>query len=359
LAKKDELIAQEGARYDLVMTAWFEQAEVDAFKSRNPSTKLLAGLSHTWIFDDARWLEFLLTIANGGDSHGPLQISEDMYLMLDENRDGKLDRRCSPPGWEEIYAMDPRHPGWRKLILAFYEAVAVQPQHDGVIIDMLDAFPFCEGGWSGAVQNPIDAATWVSAQEELLSLIRERLPADKWIFANAGRDFAVGSPFPHHLNGYLLENYLGSWGASLEEGLASAQRALATTHPPHIVVFAVDTDDTGQIDWRRFRVGFAASLLMDNTYFAFDYGSRDHGGVAGWWFPEYYEIVMGEPLGPYSHTDGLYRRDFEKGVVIVAKEREAHASFDAPHIDPVSGETGLEMTVPMGDARIFLRVDEP
>ena len=288
LAKKNELTTQEDARYDLVMTAWFEQAEANTIKSRNPSAKLLAGLAHTWILDDPEWLDFFLTVANRGNANGPLQITDDMYLMLDDNADRMLDRKCSPPGWEQIYAIDPRHPDWRELILTFYETVAEQPQHDGVIIDMVDAYPFCEGAWSGSITTPIDEFVWVTAQNEILGLIRESLPANKWMIVNAGHDFAEGSPFPQHSNGYLLENFLGIWGANLEEGLASAQRALETTEAPHIVIFAVDTDDKGEINWSRFRIGFAASLLMDNTYFAFDYGSRDHGGVRDWWFPEYY-----------------------------------------------------------------------
>jgi hypothetical protein len=179
------------------------------------------------------------------------------------------------------------------------------------------------------------------------------------MIANAGHDFPVGSPFPQHLNGYLLENFLGSWGASLEEGLASAQRALETTEAPHIVVFAVDTDDTGEINWPRFRVGLAASLLMDNTYFAFDYGSRDHGGVTNWWFSEYDEIAIGNPLGAYTFTGGVFRRDYEKGVVVVAAEKDAPVAFDTLYMDIVSRETGSQFVVPHGDARIFLQVDKP
>jgi hypothetical protein len=355
LAKKDELIAHESAAYDLVMTSWFEPAEADAIKSRHPSTKLLAGLAHTWILEDPAWLEFLLTVANGGDPDGPLQITDDMYLMLDDDGDGTPDRKCSAPGWEGLYAMDPRHPSWRQLILAFYETVARQPQHDGVIVDMVDAYPFCEGAWSGGVPTPMDAAAWESAQDELLGLIRQRVPEGKWMLANAGHDFPAGSPFPRHLNGYLLENFLGEWGADLEEGLASAQRALETTQAPHMVVFAVDTDDTGEIDWTRFRVGLAASLLMDNAYFAFDYGSRDHGSVEGWWFPQYYEIALGSPLGPYTSTEGAYRRDFAGGAVIIATGENARVQFDDPHTDILTGETGLDFTIPQNDARILLK----
>jgi hypothetical protein len=195
----------------------------------------------------------------------------------------------------------------------------------------------------------------VTAQSELLALIRTHVPAQKWVFANAGRDFPVASSFPPHLNGYLLENFLGSWGLDLEGGLASAQRAQETTRAPHAVVFAVDTDDTGVIDWRRFRIGLAASLLMDNTYFAFDYGSRDHGGVTEWWFPEYYGIALGEPLGSYTVEEGAYRRSFERGLVVIALERSVATLFSTIHTDIVTGESGTELHVPEGDARIFLR----
>ncbi len=358
LAKKDELIEHQNASYDLVMAGWFEPSEEKTISTRNPSTKILAGLSSTWILDDPQWQSLLLTVANKGELNGPLQITDDMFLILDENDDGILDRRCSPPGWENIFAMDPRHPGWRRLIQSFYETIAGQEQHDGVIVDMVDAYPFCEGAWSGGNTNPIDKAAWVTGQDELLGLIRERVPASKWMVANAGHGFDSASPFPKHLNGFVLENFLGSWGASLEEGLASAQLALDTTQAPHIVVFAVDTDDTGNINWARFRTGFVASLLMDHTYFAFDHGSRDHGGVTKWWFPEYYEIDLGNPLNEYIYSEGVYRRNFEKGVVVIATDKDVPVAFDHPHVDITTGQTGTAFIVPREDAGIFFRVAE-
>lgn len=240
------------------------------------------------------------------------------------------------------------------MILAFYDNTARQLQHDGVIVDAVDAHPFCEGAWSGGASTPLDAEAWVTAQDELLGLIRQRVPADKWVFANAGRDFPVGSPFPQHLNGYLLENFLGEWGLSLEAGLASAERALETTDPPHLVAFAADTDNTGTIQWPRFRTGLVASLLLDNTCFAFDYGPRDHGGVTDWWFSKYYTAALGEPLGPYTVNDGVYRRDFERGTVMAAPTSPTTVTFATPHRDIATGMVGTEFTIPAGDARVFV-----
>ena len=358
LAKKGELIEHESASFDLVMSGWFEPDEAVDILARRPSATLLAGLTLTWVASSEDWLDFLVTVANDGDLEGPLQITDDMYLMFDDDEDGVLDRRCSPPGWEdEIYAMDPRHEDWQELILSFYDVVGAQPQH-GVIVDMLDAYPFCEGAWSEGVPVPLDAEGWVDGQEQLLASVRAGLPGEKWIVANAGRDYPEGSPFPQYLNGYLLENALGTiFGLeTVGELMASALRALESTNAPHIVVYAVDTGDEGQIDWSRLRTGLVASLLTDNTYFAYDFGPRDHGGVTDWWFPQYYDVDLGEPIGPSQLEDGAYSRDFENGVVVAAGDVPAVVSLNAEHVDVATGATGTDFTVPELDARIYVKI---
>jgi hypothetical protein len=358
LAKKHELIEHDSAAYDLVMSGWFEPKESAEIRARHPSVKLLAGLSLNWISSDPDWQTFLVTVANNGDPHGPLQITEDMYLKIDEYSDGVVDSRCSFPGWDdpEIYAMDPRHFGWQELILSYYKITANQVQHDGVIIDMLDAYPFCDGAMSGGVSTPINASEWTFGQERLLSLVRDNVPEEKWIIANAGCGFSVDSPFPQYLNGYILENSLGKLcGLDLERMLAYGQNALETTKSPHIVVYAVDTDDTGVIDWERFRTGFAASLLLDNTYFAFDSGPRDHGGVIGYWFEEYYNIDLGEPNGPYYPIYRGYQRDFINGTIVIAGDASAALSLSSTHLDISTGEIRENFTVPKNDAGIFIK----
>ena len=360
LAKKGELIEHESAAFDLVMTAWFEPGEAADIRERHPSAKLLAGLSLNWVSSDPEWQTLLITVANGGDPSGSLQITEDMFLKIDENDDGILDNRCAFPGWDDpaIYAMDPRHPGWQELVLSYYAVIASQPQHDGVIIDMLDAYPFCDGSWSEGVPTPLDPSAWVSGQEQLLSMLRDSIPEEKWIIANAGCDFPEDSPFPQYVNGYLLENSLGAFcGLDMDKLLASGQRALESTKPPHIVVYAVDTDDTGEIDMSRFRTGLIASLLMDHTYFAYDFGPRDHGGVLDYWFPEYYTIALGKPTTPYYQENGAYRRDFEKGLIAAAVDAPITLSLGVSHIDTATGKSGTDFTIFQGDARIFLRED--
>ena len=81
--------------------------------------------------------------------------------------------------------------------------------------------------------------------------------------------------------------------------------------------------------------------------------------MTDWWFPEVYEIDLGDPLGPYGYAEGVYRRAFEKGLVVVAAERDAVVSLRDRHVDVVTGETGLDFAVPQGEARILLRIEEP
>lgn len=356
LAQKDELLAHDEAAYDIVFSAWFEPEEAEALRERNPNIKLIAGLTLSWISTEADWLPTLHTIANQGDASGPLRLTEDMYLMFDQDGNGELDTHCSPPGWEQILAVDPRHPGWRELILKYYEVLAAQPHHDGLVVDMLDAYPFCEGAWSVGIPVSLDTASWIDAQEELLALLRQQMPSGKWLMANAGRDFPPDSPFPAYLNGYLLENALGTqFGLGSAEGvLASAERAVINTRPPHIVVFAVDTDDTGIIDWPRFRTGLATSLLIDHAYFAFDFGPRSHGGVDGWWQEAYNAVQLGSPLAGYSYESGVYRRDFEQGVVVVADETEGVISLERPHFALFLGKVDTDFVIPAGDAEILM-----
>jgi hypothetical protein len=63
--------------------------------------------------------------------------------------------------------------------------------------------------------------------------------------------------------------------------------------------------------------GLASFLLIagDQSYYFFDEGGVDTGSYLAW-YPEY-EAAIGEPLSDYSFNDGVYRRDFTKGTVLV------------------------------------------
>ena len=355
LAKKDDLLAHPEACYHLVMSGWFTPEEAATIRSHCPDARLLAGLTHTWVLDDPGWRQLLVTVANEGNPDGPLQITDDMFLGFDDDEDGAIDRRCSLPGWPDIEAVDPRSTAWRELIVAFYDVVGTAAQHDGAIVDMVDEYPFCEGAWSGAVAAPLSAAAWIAGQDAILGAIRDAVPAEKWMIANAGHDFPTTSTLPRHFSGYLLENFLGAWGLpDLPAGLASAARVRPQLQPPAMVIFAADTDDTGTIDETVLRTGLVTSLLVDG-HFAFDLGAHDHGAVTGYWFPAYYQVDLGSPTGPYEVDDGLYLRQYQGGAVAAATAGDATVTFSSLHRDVTTDVVAASHVVPGGDARIFVR----
>lgn len=336
LAKKDEII-QSKEPYSLVMSGWFTPEEADQIKSQNPNSLFLAGLSTNWIWENEGWMEFLETVASHG-KEAPLEITESMYLKTPTGE------RCAF-GWasdewnhEEIYAMDPRNQEWKELIVSFYKNVLDQPQHDGIIVDMVVEKQY----WC---PEAISDEEWLFTTKEIMQEISEQNTQGKLVIFNAGLKYEDIDEYKDYLDGYVLENFLGEWGADYETGMEAA-------NSDYIVVYAVDTDDTGEKDLKRMRLGLTLSLLNDNTYFTYDFGPRDHGQA--WWFPEYNAELEG-PLGAYYSKDGAYWREFENGVVVSSPSTNISIIFEAAYVDTTTGEISKTFSIEEGDGRIFTK----
>jgi hypothetical protein len=336
LGKKDEIIAGKKP-YDLVMTAWFTPEEAALLKSQNPGIILLAGLSLNWVWDNPQWMSFLLNAASYGRVK-PFTIDEKMYL---HHPDGT---RCAF-GWaseewrqEEIYAMDPRNPEWVELITSFYKNALDQPQHDGIIVDMVT-----EKSWCPEV---ISDAEWVNDTVQIFRWIGKVNALHKPVIINAGRDFTEVDAYASFINGYLMENFMGAQVKStFDEGLGAA-------NGDFIVIYAADTDDTGVKDLNKMRLGLTLSMMGDNTYFTYDFGPRDHGQA--WWFPEY-DVKLGSPLGAYYREGDAYFREFEEGTVVASPYSLTKVSFPGEFTDVTTGEKSKEFSIEKGDGRIFTK----
>lgn len=334
LAKKEEIINSEKP-FDLVMTGWFTPEEANKIRSQNPNALLLAGLTVNWIYDGEEWMTLLTTVANYGRDNA-IEITEEMYL---HNVSGE---RCAF-GWAseewghaEIYAMDPRNEQWIELIVSFYETVLNQPQHDGIIVDMVTEWSPCSEAISGE--------EWVDATKAIMEKIKNLNGENKLVIFNSGRDISEIDAYKGYFDGYLMENSLGSWGVTFDEALEEAKSG-------YTIIYAVDTDDTGQIDFHRMRLGLTLSLLNDNTYFAYDLGPRDHGQA--WWFSEY-DVDLGEPLGEYYQKNNAYWREFEKGFVVSSPYADVNINFAREYMDVTTGITSKSFLIEQGDGRIFI-----
>jgi hypothetical protein len=335
LAKKDELIAS-GKSYDLVMAGWFAPEEAAQFRENNPDVLLLAGLTTTWVWDNEDWMSFLVTIANHGRDEA-IEITEEMYLHDSEGERCAFGWASEEWGHGEIYAMDPRNEDWASLVVNFYETVLAQPTHDGVIVDMVVERQY----WG---QDAITDEEWTDATKAIYRRISDLNIEDKLVIFNAGARLSDIDDYSDYFDGYLMENFMGS---QLKTTFSEGREAL---NGDKIVIYGVDTDDTGVVDMKKMRLGLTLSLLGDNTYFTYDFGPRDHGRA--WWYPEY-DVDLGEPLGEYYEIDGAYWREFERGFVVAAPEG-ASVSFDEEYTDVTSGESSESFTIEEGDGRIFI-----
>jgi hypothetical protein len=336
LAKKEEIISGKKP-YDLVMAGWFTPEEARQIRSTNPKAKLLAGLTTNWVWENEEWMTFLMIVANYGKEK-PIEITEEMYLHDSSGERCAFGWASEEWGHEEIYAMDPRNPEWVELITSFYKNVLEQPQHDGIIVDMVTEWSPCK--------DAISDEEWIEATKEILSKIKELNREDKLVIFNSGRSFSEIDEYAEFFDGYLMENFLGNqFGAGFDEGLKAADSS-------YIIIYAVDTDDTGKRDLKRMRLGLTLSLLNDNTYFTYDFGPRDHGQA--WWFKEY-NVDLGRPLGKYYKKDNAYWREFEKGVVVSSPYSDVDVNFDGEYIDITTGVKSKSFMIEGGDGRIFVK----
>lgn len=337
LAKKDKII-ESGKPYDLVMSGWFDEAEAKKIRANNPDALLLAGLTISWVYEGDDWKEFLSTVSNFGKKD-PVKYTEEMYLHK------KNGQRCAF-GWasdewdhDEIYAMDPRNFYWVEMITDFYKNVLDQPQHDGIIVDMVTEKSWCP--------DAISDEDWVDANIKILKEIQDYNKDDKLIIFNSGRDFSQINEYAEFMDGYVMENAFGKWGTDFDTALEAAA-------DDFIIVYAPDTEDTGEKEQyiERMRLGLTLSLLHDNAYTAFDIGPRDHGDA--WWFDEY-DVDLGEPLGEYYKKDNVYFRDFDNATVVCNPYQESKIDFDQEMTDVTTGVSAKSFSIPKSDGRIFVK----
>jgi hypothetical protein len=146
--------------------------------------------------------------------------------------------------------------------------------------------------------------------------LRELAPR-RLLIGNVDNDLA-NAQWRGRLDGGFLESLMGwewsletraGWGKMMERYRA----VLRNTRPPGIVGFNIQGSPT---DYRFFRYGYA-SCLLDDGYFSFTDKSREYSSVP--WFDEY-DHKLGNTLSQpptAAWSQGVWRRDFRNGVVLV------------------------------------------
>ncbi len=193
--------------------------------------------------------------------------------------------------------------------------------------------------------------------------LRELAP-DALLVGNADNDLA-NAQWRGQLDGAFLEAMMGErWSIEAWAGWDAMMKryraVLAHTRQPKIVGFNVQGSPA---DYRFFRYGYT-SCLLDDGFFSFTDRSRGYSSVP--WFDEY-DFKLGRALsGPpaAAWSQGVWRRDFENGVVLVNPTNVARTVAVEPGLrrlagkqDPAvnNGSAVIRMTLPPKDGIVLRR----
>ncbi len=141
---------------------------------------------------------------------------------------------------------------------------------------------------------------------------------DSYLIVENGSSHVAYQP---HINGMMYESFPTPWeGAGYWPNvMRSLLEKPALNKEPKIHIVNANSRDKNDLREMRFGLG---SALLAGAYYSFDFGETHHGQT--WWYEEY-DYNLGAPTsgayrvdGPFeNYEEGLWRRDFEKGVVFV------------------------------------------
>ncbi len=265
--------------------------------------------------------------------------------------------------------------GWADALPRFVkEDIMASGKWDGIFYDETSAtISWLNGGNVDVSGDGLkdDQATadrlWEAGMVKILKTTRELLGAGAVIITNGDSD----PDLQPYVNGRMFETfptpweYDGSWATVMNNYLGLQKKV----GYPAVFLINSNTNNTGnRDDFQKMRFGLASTLMGDG-FFQFDYGDNDHGQT---WMYDEYDAYLGKPVGEAHNLtgqtnpvrDGVWRRDFQHGTVIVnstneAKTADLDADFERLHgaQDPAvnNGEISSVVTIPAKDGLILLR----
>lgn len=317
---------QELAKWDLVILGMqIQDTNPEIFstlRALNPKIKIIAYLS-TMEFPEQNYVN--LESANGPWHKMRAQVNQNWYL-----KDGSGNIHSIWPGNNSFnltkFCPEVNGQKFNTWLPQFVKNTLIDTGNwDGVFFDnALESIKDTNNGKvdinnDGVIDDKNFAdSNWREGVLTMLAETRRILGNDKIIMVNSS------SYAQDYINGRLYEtwphSWLGGWAGSMRD-YQNLENQIK--YSPTVVVLNPNTNNTGkQNDFQKVRFGLG-SALMGGGYFAFDFGTNDHSQL--WWYDEY-DVNLGAPWGAAKNVlnngairyeNGVWRRDFEKGVVIV------------------------------------------
>ncbi|KPJ61457.1 MAG: hypothetical protein AMJ46_01875 [Latescibacteria bacterium DG_63] len=252
-------------------------------------------------------------------------------------------------GYPHLFYMNVGSEGWRGFVVSKYgEVVTNNPAVKGVFVDGILA-PSEYAAELGTAFPNYDSSTYQAKILEFIAGIRNGVEG-KLVILNS----ELFKPFTLAADGGLAEGFVHFGGRRNDEHI-SKTRWLENIE----TIADRDFDDkyllvgSGSLEttlpsmleycYASFLIGYSA-----NARCYFYWHSNAEGGYSTInWFP-LWELDIGEPRGSYFESDGIYKRDFSEGVVLVNPNdigEPITVSLDETYVDS-SGNTVTSMTLP-------------
>jgi hypothetical protein len=180
---------------------------------------------------------------------------------------------------------------------------------------------------------------WSDGVKKMLRRTREIIGSEYLILGNG----KVYDGYQGLLNGVMFEGFPppweshGNWG-----GILSTYSRIKNNHNnPNVTVI---NSYGNRHHYSDVRFGLGSTMMEGHGYFSYSFDISSHGQV--WWYDEY-DVNLGRAISaPYNlldrssplYRDGLWRRDFENGTVIVnSTNREQLHVFSQEEFEKISG----------------------
>ena len=165
-------------------------------------------------------------------------------------------------------------------------------------------------------------AEWKSGMTKMMKQTRQRNP-NKVIICNSNGEFYT------YINGRLIEAFPSSFDGGWTGSMKQYFDVLQTAKDPSIVIVNTVANSTEADNYQQMRYNLT-STLMGNGFASYDQSVDSHSSL--WWYDEY-SVALGDALGdPYNVTSnagpgdgwskGVWRRNFERGIVLVNSSDE-------------------------------------
>ena len=247
------------------------------------------------------------------------------------------------------------------------------PSLDGIFTDNVFWKPRRDGDWNldGKIDSQNDSTVqgWYRAGYRLyVDTLHKAMPGKMQLanVADWGQPNAVVSEYKAQFNGGVLEHIIGSSWSVESQGwsqmMAHYRKTMDALGAPKYGIF----EQYGNVtDYQAMRYGLS-SALMDDGYYSFNNSAQANQNVP--WFDEFDVKLGGAVSKPQTAAwqSGVYRRDFEKGIVLVNPKGNGArtVTLDGSYVkikgtqDPTvnDGSTVTKVTLKDRDGIVLMRV---